>query len=206
MKKITLLLFGILTLTNCYSQEMHFETGSNFTQYVFRSSNGSSSTQSHSGSGTVYKIGFSKTLNKDLFSYELGLSLNEYNAIAGSSSNSYKWNTSYLGLQNTIGFVLLKKNNFKFFAQVGFNFSTIIFGKQEINGIIYDLKSQDEFAGLILIPSAGLQSKYKWKDYGHLSLSYNFSKSISPFNATDEKLSFKTNQILFGIHLNINNK
>jgi len=206
MKKLATLLVLFFALSNCYSQEVYFSTGSNFTKYSFKSSNGTMLTRLQSGTGTNYEIGFSMPFKNDKFSYSLGMSLNEYNAVAGSPSNSYKWDTKYIGLQGALNFTFCKINNFQFVARGGVSLSTIIYGKQTLNTYVYDLKKQDEFSNLLVIPFAGILTKYKLKDYGYLSLGYGISKSISPFNISDEKLSFTTNQITFGVHFNIDKK
>jgi hypothetical protein len=92
------------------------------------------------------------------------------------------------------------------FLNAGLNLSTIIYGKQEINGAIYDLKSQDEFSGLTFVPYTGIHLKYKLNDFGYLSFGYGLSRSLILFNISQEKLTTSTNQILFGIHFNINKK
>jgi hypothetical protein len=82
----------------------------------------------------------------------------------------------------------------------------MIYGKQNSNGVVYDLIGQNEFSGIFISPFVGLQTRYRLNDLGYLSLGYAFSKSLKPFNNSTEKLSFNTNQILFGIHFNINKK
>lgn len=206
MKKVATLLVVFFALSNCYSQEAYFSTGSNFTKYSFKSSNGAMQTRLQSGTGTNYEIGFSMPFKNDKFSYSLGVTLNEYNAVAGSLTNSYKWDTKYVGLQGALNFAFCKISNFQFVARGGISLSTIIYGKQELNSSIYDIKKQDEFSNLLVIPFAGLQTKYKLNEFGYLSVGYGISKSISPFNISDEKLSFTTNQITFGIHFNIDKK
>jgi hypothetical protein len=206
MRKLSLLLIAFLALTNSYSQEVYFLTGSNFTKYNFSSGQGSMSTALDSGTGTTYEMGYTRPLKNNLFSHTVGVNLNEYNAIAGTFANSYKWDTKYLGVNNSLGFSVPLSENFKLFLNAGINLSTIIFGKQSINGAIYDLKNQDEFSGLTFIPYAGFHLKYKLNDFGYLSFGYGLSKSVMLFNISEDKLTTSTNQILFGIHFNINKK
>ena len=206
MKKNLLSLVAIFAISFSYSQELYFFTGTNITKYDFRRTNGSLNVDLESGIGTTYEIGYKMPLKNSKFSYAFALSLNDYNAVSGSATYSYKWNTKYIGVQNTFYLPIYKKNNFQFIAQTAIGFSSILYGKQESNGVIYDLKYQDEFSGLIVVPSIGFQTQYKLKDYGFLCLGYNLSKSISPFNTTSEKLSFTTNQIIFGINFNIDKK
>ena len=206
MRKITFLLIFFIALTNSYSQEVYFLTGSNFTKYNFKNSNEPMATPLQSGTGTSYEMGYTRPLKNNRFSHTIGVNLNEYNAVAGSMANSYQWDTKYLGVNNSLGFTIPLTTNFKLLLNAGLNLSTIIYGKQEINGAIYDLKSQDEFSGLIFIPNTGVQLKYKLNDFGYLSFGYGLSRSLILFNISQEKLTTSTNQILFGIHFNINKK
>lgn len=206
MRKISLLLIVFMALTNSYSQEVYFLTGSNFTKYNFKSSNEPMATPLQSGTGTSYEMGYTRPLKNNRFSHTIGVNLNEYNAVAGSMANSYQWDTKYLGVNNSLGLTIPLTTNFKLLLNAGLNLSTIIYGKQEINGAIYDLKSQDEFSGLIFIPNTGIHLKYKLNDFGYLSFGYGLSRSLILFNTSQEKLTTITNQILFGIHFNINKK
>jgi hypothetical protein len=84
-------------------------------------------------------------------------------------------------------------------VKAGFNAATMLHGSQQINNSRQDLKSQKDFNGIIASPVFGLQAKCNLSEYSYLSLGYNYSKSFSLTNNTDKKLSFLTNQILFGI-------
>ena len=206
MRKIHLFLIAFIAFSNSYSQEVFFITGSNITKYNFSSEQGEMTTPLFSGIGSVYEIGYMRPLKNNRFSHTIGINLNEYNAVAGDFANSYKWNTKYLGVNNSLDFTVPLTTNFKLLLKAGINLSTIIYGRQEINGAYYDLVSQDEFSGLIFVPYSGIHLKYKINDLGYLSFGYGLSKSLILFNISQEKLTTSTNQILFGIHFNINKK
>lgn len=201
-------LLFIVLIASCqlFSQEAHFLAGSNFTKYTFKSSEGTLTTQLQSGTGSTYEMGYSMPLKIQKINYSVGITLNDYNAIAGSPSESYRWDTKYIGIQNALSYNFTVSNDFQLVLKGGVNLSTIIYGKQNINGVVYDLMGQDEFSGIFLSPSVGVNARYKLNDFGYLSLGYAFSKSINVFNTSEDKLSFNTDQILFGIHFNINKK
>ena len=203
IKNYLLILFLFFSF-QLFSQEAYFLAGSNFTKYVYKTSEGTMTTSLQSGTGSTYEMGFSTSfINQDM-NYSVGITLNDYNAVAGSPSESYKWDTKYIGVQNAVSYNFSVSNDFQFSVKVGVNLSTLIYGKQNINGAVYDLMSQNEFSGLFLSPFAGIETRYKLSDFGYLSLGYAFSKTMKPFHNSEEKLSFNTNQILFGIHFNIN--
>ncbi|TRX27769.1 hypothetical protein FNW25_05780 [Flavobacterium franklandianum] len=204
MIKNYLLIAFLAVSFQLFSQETYFLVGNNFTKYVFKSSEGVMTTQLQSGTGSAFEMGYSFPVKNEKIYYSIGLTLNDYNAVAGSQSESYQWETKYIGAQNAVSYNFTLSNNFQLAVKGGVNLSTLLYGKQKINGAVYDLKGQDEFSGLFLSPFAGIQTRYRLNDLGYLSLGYIFSKSLNPFNTSEEKLSFNTNQILFGIHFNIN--
>lgn len=201
------LLFTFLVAScQLFSQEAYFLAGSNFTKYTFKSSEGAMTTQLQSGTGSTFEMGYSFPIKAEKIYYSVGVTLNDYNAVAGSQSESYAWDTKYIGIQNAVSYNFPVSDNFQLVVKAGVNLATIIYGKQNIDGAVYDLTGQDEFSGMLISPFFGGETRYKLNDLGYLSLGYAFSKSINPFNTSQEKLSFNTNQILFGIHFNINKK
>lgn len=199
MRKLLLLAVIVLSIQNIQSQEIYLQTGKNYTQYDYKSDNGSTPSL-QSGSGNFYEIGYQMNLSNEKLKYAFGLSLNEYNAIGGNQVSSYSWNTQYLGVQNTFSLVFVKKSGFEGSINGGFGLATLIYGKQNINGQYLDLSSQKEFSGLWIAPKLGLTASYNVENDIYLSLGYGYSKSFNVTNNTSEKLSFNTNQIQFGVH------
>lgn len=204
MIKNYLLIAFLITSFQLFSQEAYFLAGNNFTKYDFKSSEGTMTTKLQCGKGSTFEMGYSIPFKNERIYYSIGLTLNDYNAVAGSPSESYQWDTKYMGVQNALSYNLTLSNDFQLAVKAGVNFSTLLYGKQNVNGAVYDLMGQDEFSGLFLSPFAGIHARYRLNDLGYLSLGYAFSKSLNPFDTSEEKLSFNTNQILFGIHFNIN--
>lgn len=203
MKKLLLIVAIICSLESAHSQEIYFYTGKNFTNYDYKDASGTSNPDLQAGSGTFYEMGYAMPLGNEKIKYCIGLSLNEYNAIGGNFTNSYSWNTEYLGIQNVVSYSLLSRGSFDVHLKGGLGLASLIYGKQEINGTFLDLSSQKEFSGVIIQPVLGFQTRYSIMNDGFLSLGYNFSKSFNVTNNTDEKLSFNNSQIQFGIHFNI---
>jgi len=203
MRKFYLLLIVFIVFSNSYSQEFYFLTGTNITKYNFSSEKGGIKTPLFSGTGFSTEMGYMRPLKNKRFSHSVSVNLNDYNVVAGDLANSYKWNTKYFGVNNTLDFTVPLTTNFKLMINAGLNLSTIIYGRQEINGAFYDIMNQDEFSGLIFIPNGSLHLKYKLNDFGYLSFGYGLSKSVILFNISKEKLTTSTNQIVFGIHYNI---
>lgn len=204
MRKIYLILIAFIVISNTYSQEVYFITGTNITKYNFSSDLGTMKTPLFSGTGFTYELGYVRPLFIKHFSYTIGLNLNDYNVAAGDFANSYKWNTKYLGLSNSIDFDFTVIEDVQLVLKAGLNLSTIIYGRQEVNGALFDITKLNEFSGLIFVPFTGLNLKYNINDNEYLSFGYAFSKGFKLFNNSNEKLSITTNQIVLGIHFIIN--
>jgi hypothetical protein len=189
----------VLSFQDIHSQEIYLQTGKNFTKYDYKSGNDSSPSL-QSGSGNFYEIGYIMTLNNEKLKYAIGLSLNEYNAIGGDINSSYSWDTQYMGIQNTFSIAFIRKSGFEASANGGLGISTLIYGKQNLNGQYLDLASQKEFSGLWIAPNLGLTASYNVDNDIYLSIGYAYSKSFNVSNSTEEKLSFNNSQIQFGVH------
>ena len=199
MKKLLLLAVIVMSFQNIQSQEIYLQTGKNFTKYDYKSDTGSSPSL-QAGSGNFYEIGYVITLNNEKLKYNIGLSLNEYNAIGGNAVSSYSWNTQYMGIDNTFSIAFVNWNGLQASANGGLGISTLIYGKQNINGEYLDLASQKEFSGLWIAPKLGLTASYNVDNDIYLSIGYAYSKSFNVSNGSDEKLSLNNNQIQFGVH------
>lgn len=204
MRKFYLLLIVLAALNKSYSQEVYFLTGTNFTNYNFSSQGEPMVTQIQSGAGSFYEVGYDFSLNSDALSYSAAVTLNEYNAIAGSPASSYSWQTKYAGGQMSLNYLRKATNRFKYGFRAGFNLSKIVYGKQNLDGIVYDLLDQKEFSGLCFSFFGGVSANYKLNDSGYLSIGYGYSNGLNTSNSTQEKVTFKNQQIQFGIHFNIN--
>jgi hypothetical protein len=205
MKKLSLLLTFYLATQTSFAQEVYFYTGKNFTTYDYKNSSGETNPNLKNGTGNLYELGYSQPLSNEKITIHLGLALNEYNSVGGNNTNSYSWDTQYLGIQSHVSYSLLdNRSSFDVLPHIGVNFGTIISGKQTINGTYFDLTKEKEFSGLMVTPSLGLQVKYNLAAAGYISLGYSYCKSINLTNSTEQKLGFTTHQLQFGIHYAIN--
>jgi hypothetical protein len=93
----------------------------------------------------------------------------------------------------------IKSNHLDVAVKTGVNVATLLHGNQTINNARFHLNNQKDFNGVVVSPLLGLQAKCNLSEYGYLSLGYNYSRSINLTNNSDKKLSFLTNQIVFGI-------
>lgn len=191
------------TCLSVFAQDVYFKAGQNHTKYKYTSDQGVKNRSFAVDLGSAYELGYSFPFTKiNRLSYDVALTLNEYNAIVGVSQSSLKWKTEYVGIQNSVSFAVLEINRFAVDIKTGLNLSTIIYGKEEINGVVYDLKNLDGFKGLTVQPIFGLEAKFFASKHGYLSLGYTYINSFNK-GKNSEKFSFATNQVLLGIHFPI---
>jgi hypothetical protein len=200
MRKKLLFFLTLLFISNSFAQELYLLTGNNFTTYKFNTNGESMATRLQSGAGSTFEIGYAIPIRNKDFLYSFAVTLNSHNALAGNGANTYEWNTKYLGAQTALQYNQKITPFFSLTAKAGINFSTIIYGKQTMDGEIFDLTNQKEFSGLFLGASGSIHTNYKINSIGFLSLGYEYSHKINTANNSQEKLSFKSNQILLGIH------
>lgn len=209
MIKNYFLLVFLMVSCQLFSQEIYLNTGKNFTKYNYKNALGQTISNIQSGTGNYYEVGVAIPFTNKHFIYSAGLSLNDYNAIGGNSAISYRWNTKYLGIKGGLGYSFFPNEynggqNLNLVLNMGLTGASIIYGKQEIDGVYYDLVHNEEFSGVVLEPSLGFQIKYSIPSFGFLSLGYDFSHSMNVSNRSEEKLSFSTHQIGLGFHFPIN--
>jgi len=178
MKQL-LKLFILLIGVNFYSQEVNFSVGSNFSDYSFYANENFSA----SGMGSYADIGYTKKLGKKTnksLSYNVSLNLNEYNASTGNMASYYEWQTSYIGIKNSIIIPIVTiADILKFELSAGVNLSHIVKGKQLINSMVYDISTNSEFDGLNTWTDLGINLKFNLREDVKIAIGYSLSENKS---------------------------
>lgn len=211
MKKQLLFLILSCISFNLKAQELYISSGKNSTSLDFKSTNGTAENLDfRKGLGSNLELGYKYNFKNDLFVYAIGLSYNEFNAEASNYATNYTWETKYIGIINKISYDLSDSKSYCYFGldmnafiNVGFNTATLVSGSQFINNYYYDLTTNEEFAGVLLQPFIGVSAQYIVSQNFRLNLGYNFSKTFNLLNKADEKTSFNTNQIQFGLQVSL---
>lgn len=202
MTKNIFLAFALICISEGFAQEIFMQTGKNYTTYDFKSIGDNSNVKYRASSGDFYEFGLNYPMKDSKIGYSVSVTYNELNAAASNGATNYTWNTSYLGLQNKVSYAFFEADNgLIFFLDAGVNTATIIKGSQMINTVYYDVKKQEEFSGILLQPSLGFEAKYSVSSKMLVSLGYHYAKAFNLSNSSDEKVTFNTNQIQFGLHV-----
>lgn len=188
----------VLKLPKFEPKTIYFNTGKNFTRFSSNDGDGNRFPITLSGRGSSFEIGVKgETKYKYLF-YSVGLTYNEFNALAATSEGRYAWNTSYLGIQNTVDYRLFESYSLLVTARGGLNLMTILYGKQEIDNAVVSLKKNREFSGLVFQPSLGFHAQYSLSKAAFIQMGINFSSSFKLNNLNSERIHFNTTQISIG--------
>lgn len=197
MRKIYFIIF--LFSYAVYSQSYFVKTGKNFTSYEFINSEGVPSKGFQTDSGTNFQIGYSFQLNENKrLSYELFASLNQFNAQVGHVGVPIiKYNTEFIGIGNVITFSLIKSRGFSFDTRAGFSANQIVYGKQEADGKIIDIKDFKEFNRVMALGSFGIQAKFKILNNAFVSAGYDYQFDVFDSNAFTKNSGRLKNSTLF---------
>jgi hypothetical protein len=196
MKYYYLFFIGALAM-NSYSQEFSFAKGINFTTYKYKNSFGERNRNIDSERGSFYEFIYLNTISKKL-KLQLGGTLNEYNASSRNGTNSYAWESTYLGLKGGFIYHIFPTEYYLNVAiNVAFNLNGIIDGTQHLNGVDYDLTKQPEFNGLFLQTETGLSIYYTVNSGFKVGVGYQYSLNNKITKNSSEVLGFSNNQIQF---------
>lgn len=204
MIKSLKVLFFLCGCTIAHSQSLYFKTGKNFANYNFEFQNGESSqsiSKLKSDSGSSFELGVSFPFTTSRFSYEVGVSLNELNSFVEKPLNAVKYKTEFIGIDNAITFSALRNKRMSLDAKFGLGFQSIVFGKQETEGKLYDLLGYKEFNGLFIKQSLGAQLKVIASNQFNFSMGYEYHHNLfNTNNNSSQSLYINNNQIKFGVY------
>ena len=184
------------------AQEVYLNVGRNFTTYDYTNSQLNDNSNLESSSGASYEMGYiANSVLGDKVDIAAGLTLDQYNATGGNMVNNYSWNTNYLGLQGVLKYNILESSRnspVAINANAGVNFNHIISGEQKINGQTFDLTAEEEFNGLFVKHTIGLEVQYYITSDVAIGIGYNFIKNYG-LSSGDENLNFNNRQLQLGI-------
>ena len=206
-----------LLYTEAYGQEVFFKTGKNFTTYEFKSDSGLD-IMFLPGRGDSYEfgLGFSfaekegtgpTVVSNDTSSpiwlkYEASLTLDSYDSYGGDLNNNYSWETTYGGVRNRLS-ILGKVGGLELGLMGILGASKMITGTQVVNKSRFDLREFEDFSGVFIQGGLGGSASFQVVNQGFLSLSYDYSKSFRVGEQSPDRLRFKNQRIVFGIHFKL---
>lgn len=213
MKKRSCLVLSIwcFSIVGIAQESLSFKSGKNFTKFNYVDKQGNSPRgQLQTDVGSWYSLGYSKPLSKDsygkpFFSFESAISIADYNSVVGVKGASYNWKTVYASIDNSLKFSVINSNIVGIYTRLGVNLATIVYGKENIDGVVYDIRSADGFRGLTFQGVVGLQANLFPNKAVSYSLGYDYLSSFNSTVQSPEKLSLNSNRFWVGLNISINN-
>jgi hypothetical protein len=199
MMRLLIIFFLILTNNIVKAQDLFFRTGLNHTTYNFEDQNRKKLQGLIPGIGLSYQLGAGVPLFQDWGKYEIGFTLDSFNASGGGSSDNFYWNTTYGGIRNSVEFYPIW-GDLTLGIKANLGTSKIINGNQGLNNSKFDISKHPEFRGILIQPGLGVSMFYRVFEQGLLSFQYDYSTSKTFGKKTAETLTFQNNRILFGVH------
>ncbi len=192
----------ILLVQNLVAQEFYLSTGKNYTTYYSAKSDNSLLNKSNkiASSGTFYEAGMVFNKKKPVVAYSVGLNFNEYTTsyVIPGTAIRYDWQTSYLGIQNSIVYNVLHatSKDLKINTSLGVTTSLYVNGYQNANGIHYKVTNNAEYDKVIVQPFGGVQLAYPVSDRCKFNAGYQWSIATigkdagNNFNYINQKVQF----------------
>ena len=204
-------LFLFIVVDANSQNSIFIKTGNNLTDFSYTNDFGTKASNISSEFGSSYSVGYSKNLkyklNKLPIIYDSEISFDELNASVFNKNLQVHWKTIFVGVNNSLLLQLLNSKKTKLDLNLGANVSTMIYGRQEIGGEIFNLINTDSFKGIFIGGNLGIKVKYFASDFVGLSLGYDYLyrfNSTLAFNSdSSEKFSISTNRVLLGVILNL---
>jgi hypothetical protein len=199
MKRLLFVFLLILVNNLTQGQNLFFKTGLNHTTYNFKDQNGIKLQGLIPGVAPSYQLGAGFPIFQEWGNYEIGVTIDSFDATGGGSNDNFHWNTTYGGIRNSVEFYPIW-GDLTLGIKANLGTSKIINGSQSLNNAKFDISRHPEFNGILLQPGLGLTISYRVFEQGSLSFQYDYSNSTTLGKKTMETLNFQNNRILFGIH------
>lgn len=205
--RLTYFLFLLICSLSFCQNSVFIKTGRNITEYTYTNELGDKASNISSDFGNSYSFGYSKNLkyklNKHSFVYDSEISFDEFNSSVYSKNLLVHWRTIYGSINNALLIPILNPKKFNLYFKLGGNVSTIIYGKQELDNLIYDLKNTNSFKGIFLTGVIGIQAKYLVSEFGGFSVGYDELLGFNPSLNNPERFSISSSRIWLGVNFNL---
>ena len=194
----------ILSLNAVNGQLMFVEIGETISSFDYQNSLGGTLENLQPKNASYLNAGYQVQLPGDKMNIVIGGVLTNYGAIASDAllDNFFEWDITYTGIQTGISYSFARSRAFQFFVKPTISLEYLVRGTQTLNNQAFDLRGEDEFSNLLLVPRIAVGMQYPISNKAALFLSYNFGRTYSLVNSSlddNEKLSINTHNIGIGI-------
>lgn len=188
------------------AQQLYLETGITSSLFEYKDSQGSSLDNLQATSHNFMTLGYrNQIFTKNLFG-TLGVGYAGYGAIGSNDAvgNFMEWSLNYLEFNVGVDYELFTLKKFKFYLKGNTSVGFLLQGTQTLNNKVFDLKNTDDFDKPLFVFRGGAGFSYPASNNLSVFVHYLYGKSLSlEDNLDDESLKIKSNNISFGILINM---
>jgi opacity protein-like surface antigen len=206
MKKITLVLL-LLTATISTAQQVYVEGGKSSTTFDYKNSQGNSLDNLQATTNSFMAVGYRNQLFTKNLNFSAGLHYAGYGAIGSDDAvgNFMEWEASYVGLNARLDYNLFKIKKASVFVKGSMSAAFFVQGTQTLNNSVINLKNNDDFDTTLVTMQAGAGFSHPISENLSFYVQYLYGKSTDTAKG-EEELKFKSNNVGFGLLIDISNK
>lgn len=130
-----------------HAQEWKFEVGSNITDFVFTNSLGNNPNFLKPIAGYHFAISKEHRIGKH-FVYDLGIALNQYNAVGDVQNIPFSYQTNFIGITSGVGPSFTIYPSFTVSTKISGAIQSMYNGTQFVQNNYIDLSRDSQFSGL----------------------------------------------------------
>lgn len=207
MKKITLVLLLLTATSIASAQQLYVEGGRSLTSFEYKSSQGTNLDNLQSTTHNFMAIGYRKQLFTKNLHLSLGANYTGYGAIGSENEfeNFMEWDVNYAGLNVGFDYNLFKIKKASVYLNGGMGAAFLVQGSQTLNKTVIDLKNNDDFDSILVTMQIGAGFSHPISENLSFYAQYMYGKSLDMASG-DAELKFASNNVGFGLLINISNK
>ncbi|SHL99093.1 outer membrane beta-barrel protein [Flavobacterium xanthum] len=209
MKKNTLLFLLMIASTFATAQQLYLETGKTMSSFDYTNSQNEKLGNLQQTAHTFMEIGYRDRVisNQQQLKGSLGIRYAGYGAIGSDNEvgNFMEWNVNYLELSVGLDQQLFKIKKASVYLKGSASYGFLVQGTQTINNRVINLKKIEEFDKPILNFRVGTGFSHPISENLSFYVQYMYGKSVV-WVAKPEKLRIGSNNVSFGLLVNLSNK
>ncbi len=207
MRKITLLLLFLAVCTIGSAQHLYLEGGKSSTSFEYKNSEGEKLPNLQSTQQSFMGFGFKNKLFTENLNGAFGINYSSYGAIGSADEvgNFMEWNVNYVGLNIGLDYRLFSIKKANVYVKGGVLASFFTEGTQTINNRIINLKDSDNFDNTLVSMQIGAGFSHPISNSLSVYVQYLYGKSLD-IEKGDEVLKIKSNNLFFGLLIDISKK
>lgn len=207
MKKITLLLVLFMATSIATAQQIYVEGGKTLSTFDYKNSQGNSLDNLQATAHSFMALGYRNELFTKNLNFSAGLHYAGYGAIGSDDvvGNFMEWEASYVGLNAGLDYNLFKIKKAHVYVKGSVSAAFFVQGMQTLNNSVIDLKNNDDFDTTLVTMQAGAGFSHPISENLSFYLQYVYGKSLDMASG-DAELKFKSNNVGFGLLIDISKK